>query len=235
MTDFDTISGEMIIELIDELIKNRTFVKVDVPGTSYERLTMITRKTGKGAMRKFEIDPPEGMKALLPPDGIRTLHFEFSNENKLPHRFRASVASFGETIWLTYPDTIRRYQLRNNFRIMIPGDTHCATIIQGTNVHMGVENISLGGMFCYCPDTFRTLLKMGLSVKNLQLRIAIGGKEHMLSIDSALVRRIEGRVRPKHFGIAFDFIGLKPETMKGLTQVVYGLQRNYLQNRLKNP
>lgn len=234
MTDFETISGKKIIELIDELIKNRTFVKVVVPGADYERLTVITRKKGKDAKRKFEIDPPEGMKALLPREGIATIHFEFSSENKLPHRFRASVASFGETICLNYPDTIRRYQLRDNFRIKAPDDTHCTTVVQGTIVHMGIENISLGGMFCHCPETFKVLFEMGLSVSNLQLKLTFGGKEHMLSIDTAIVRRIEGRVRPKHFGIAFDFIRLKPEAVKALTRIVYGLQRNYLQNRLKN-
>lgn len=233
MTEFENITGDKMFDLIDALIRDRTLLTVSIPESDYAKLTMIIGAKGKGASGKFEIDPPEGMATLLQQHPNAKVTFEFSNDLKLPHRFQTTVDSAGTEIWMAYPKAIRRYQLRNNFRIKAPDDAHCFATIQGRDIQMVIDNISLGGALCHCPNSSKSLIEMDQSIKDLVMKFSIGGKDLTLGVDGALIRRIESRARPKHFGLALEFVEIKPKSKKLLTQVVYELQRYYLQNRIK--
>jgi hypothetical protein len=54
-----------------------------------------------------------------------------------------------------------------------------------------------------------------------------------VSIQRTMIKRMEIRHRPKHFGLAFEFIQIKRDAKKLLVQQIYELQRAFLQNRLK--
>ncbi|MBT8342120.1 MAG: PilZ domain-containing protein [Desulfatitalea sp.] len=233
MSSIEYITGEKVAELIEELILLRTLVKISIPGSDYERLTLIIRFRRHGRTGRFEIDPPEGIQAAVAQIGTAPIQFEFTSENKLPHRFQAHAEPHGKRIWVDLPKRIQRYQLRNNFRIKAPSKAHCTFEYQEIKVRTFIDNISLGGALCHCPITVKSNLAMHQTLENLHLFFSFGGEQCSIDIASAEIVRIEKRARPKHFGLAVKFLQMDAEVEKQLTKVVYDLQRDFLKSRLK--
>lgn len=234
MSDFETISGDKAASLIERLKQSKVLVKVSVPKTDYGQLTVITDIAQHGGDQCFQIDPPQGFQSALDQSADKKLLFEFSSSNRLPHRFETIAKALDQETWFRFPDQIQRYQLRDNFRIKAPADA-CVTVdIEDTPVKMAVDNISLGGLFCHCPNSAKKSVEVGLKLIKLKLEIQFDGERRAVTIARAVVRRFDGRTKPKHFGVAFEFLSLKNEERKRLTQIIYDLQREQLRSRLKD-
>lgn len=234
MSDFETISGDKLNALIQNLKQNNILIKISIPKGDYGQLTVITDIREDSDGHSFQIDPPNGLLAALTKHPNHPLIIEFSSKDKLPHRFEAHLKETKDEIWFAFPEQIQRFQLRNNFRIKAPADAHITAIIDDTTVKMYVDNISIGGLFCHCPNTVKEKIVVGHKLKNISLMISYSDKNHMVKIGRAIVRRVEGRKRPKHFGVAFEFLTMKFDEKKRLTQIVYDLQREYLRNRIRD-
>jgi PilZ domain len=232
MTSYESITDRRVDELILDLIRNQTLVKVSTLNHAYEKLTVIIAADGEGADLSFKIDPPEGLISALRRDNQTVLKFEFTFNDRLPHRFEAPLREITDEVWLQRPHQIQRYQLRNNFRIKTPANAHAIGRVQDNEIRMIIENISLGGAFCHCPKSAKSMVVKDQIMENLDLFFSFEGASQMVTVEQAVVKRLEGRTRPRHFGVAFEFVKVKPEVQKRLTQIVYDLQRNFLKNRL---
>lgn len=234
MANYEKIPGKKIHGLISALIKNRTLIKVAVPDIDYEQLTIVTgAKKGIGGPC-FQIDPPDGLAQAIQDNSIKSLFFEFSAEDRLPQRFEAAVKEAATEIWLRYPEIVKRYQLRNDFRIKVPPNAYATLFIAETKVEMVIDNLSLGGIFCHCPNRYKDLVSVGLQCGSIDMAFSYGGQRQIVSADRGVVCRLEGRTMTRHFGVAFEFTHLKANTRRRLTQIVYDLQRDYLRNRSRN-
>lgn len=233
MSDFETISGDKAANLIEILKQSKVLVKVSVPKTDYGQLTVITDIARHGGDQYFQIDPPQGFQSALDQSADQKLRFEFSSSNRLPHRFETVAKTLGKETWFLCPEHIQRFQLRDNFRIKAPADAHVAVNIGHTPVNMTVDNISLGGLFCHCPNSVKQSVEVGLKLSQLKLGIHFDGEGRAVTVSRAVVRRLDGRTKPRHFGVALEFLSLKNEERKRLTQIVYDLQREQLRSRLK--
>lgn len=231
MASYEKVPREKVGGVLDALIRNKTLIKVVAPDIDYERLTIVT-EAGRGRGGEcFQIDPPEGLAEALQKNAIDSLLFEFSTEDRLPHRFEASVKESATQIWLWYPDHIKRFQLRNNFRIKAPDDANATILIGDTKAKMIVENLSLGGIFCHCPNRHKELITNGLQCGSIDMVFNFEGRRQTVSVDKGIVRRLEGRTVARHFGVAFEFTHVKIDAKKRLTGIIYDLQRSYLKNR----
>lgn len=233
MSSHEKVPREKIGGLLDALIKNKTLIKVMAPEIDYERLTIVTEARRRRGGECFQIDPPEGLAEAVQKNAIDTLSFEFSTEDRLPHRFEASVIESETQIWLWYPDHIKRFQLRNNFRIKAPADANATILIGDTKAKMTVENISLGGIFCHCPNRHKELISDGLQCGTIDMVFNFEGQRQMVSVDKGIVRRVEGRTLARHFGVAFEFTHVKADAKRRLTSIIYDLQRSYLRDRFR--
>ena len=232
------LSGPKTAEIIAWLATSHTLIKVSLPVGDYEGLTMIIETDQPEGHPVFQIDPPEGLIDEMSKGSQSEpmmLHFEFAGEDRLPHRFETPVASINaQHLWLHYPAEIQRLQLRDNFRIKAPSNAELVVPMEDRNIHMAVDNISRGGAFCHCSNVLKLRFSMGMSCDRLKLSIHMVGGSHTMAIDRAVVRRIERRVRPKHFGVAFEFTKIRPEARKQLTKIIYDLHRQFLKNRIKS-
>ncbi len=234
MSNFEVISGDKAADLINMLQRGNVLVKVSVPRSDYSQLTVITDIQKQIGNHYFRIDPPQGLHAALDQKSDKKLLFEFSSDDKLPHRFESLIKTLDKEMWLHFPEQIQRFQLRDNFRLKAPGDAYVTGTVNETPVKMIVDNLSLGGLFCHCPNAAKPHIEVGLKLKNLTLEIFFAGQGHAVTVGRAVVRRLEGRTQPKHFGVAFQFLSITNEDKKRLTQIVYDLQRDYLRNRVRD-
>lgn len=234
----ERISAQKADHLIAWLEASRTLVKISVPHKNFERLTLITDRGHRDGRPAFAVDPPEGLAdAISMPeeDAPPMLQFEFSGEDRLLHRFETRMIDHVDRhLWLGYPEEIQRYQLRDNFRIKAPSKAELALQIDDQTIQMAVDNISLGGIFCICRNNLKQMFSPEMPFYRLLLQINLIEQRHIIAIDRAVVRRLEKGVRPKHFGIAFQFTTMKSEAREQLTKVIYDLQRQFLKNRHHN-
>jgi hypothetical protein len=235
MADFENIKGQKVFDLLQNLIKSKTLIKLSIINKDFERLTVLLAiQVEKAGLIRFQIDPPEGLWVALQKLHRPALRFEFLSRDHLPHRFDVPFEDGGDEGWLPGPEVIKRYQLRNDFRLKAPANAYATALINEAEFRMSLDNISLGGFYCHCPNSAKALLFKDQIIKNIALVLVLDGEYRMVSIDCAVVRRIEGRTRQRHFGVAFEFAQITAEAQKGLVQLVYGLQREYLQMRMND-
>ena len=234
MTRFETIEGAKIDAIFDHLIQERTLVKVSLPHSPYENLTLITAVKEDGKPKAFCIDPPEGLVENLRQTKTDRLAFEFTGPDQLLHRFEAFPTSGSETsIWFDYPQRIERYQMRNNYRVKAMAGSHADLNIGDQHVRMQIDNLSLGGVYCLCHKKIKPLLEIKQRLNHMELNIILKSGTFVSTIDKIQVIRIETQARPRYVGIAFEFIKMKKDVKKKLVQYIYELQREFLQSRLK--
>lgn len=234
MTEFETIEDPKIDKILYQLMQDRTLIKVSLPEMAYENLTLLTDIQEDDKVKSFCIDPPKGLLDCLGQAQTDRLFFEFTGPDQLIHRFEAQpTASTKSELWLQYPQAIDRYQMRENFRVKALSGSYAKLQIEDRTIRMEIDNLSLGGIFCICPKTFKSLLEDAPRLEDMELTITLNNDLFVANIELVLVKRIETQVRPKYFGIAFEFKKMHKEVRKRLVQHIYDLQREFLQTRLK--
>ena len=234
MMPFEKIENHKILELLQHLIKDKTLVKVSLPKDEYESLTVVTELRDQDSLPQFRIAAPEGLAAVLKDKNAPHLNFEFTARDHLNHRFEAQLRALTQSdVWLTCPDHIKRFQMRRNFRINAPRGAELAVTIDDTDIRMVIVNISLGGAFCHCLNTHKPLVENHRRIEDLDLVFTLRNKSKTIQIQAAEIRRMDLHARPKHFGVAYEFVQIGKQAKKQLTQQIYDLQREFLQNRLK--
>jgi c-di-GMP-binding flagellar brake protein YcgR len=234
MDYFEKIEGKKVFELFQELVKARTMIKVFVDGTDYERLSVVMEIDGDSKDFLFRIDPPEGLLSTLKIKQTTLLGFEFTGRDSLTYKFDTRVTSaIDEPVWLAFPDHIRRFQARNNFRIKAPRGAEFFVTIENVEICMTIDNISLGGTFCHCSNLHKELVEANPLLTDIRLQFTFLDQSVEVEIMSAERRRMTPSYLPKKFGVAYEFIKMKNDAKRQLRQQIYELQREYLQNRLK--
>jgi c-di-GMP-binding flagellar brake protein YcgR len=234
MARFEIIEGAKIDTIFDHLIKERTLVKVSLPNSPFENLTLFTGIKEENKQKAFCIDPPEGLIENLRQIKADRLAFEFTGPDQLLHRFEAPPTSRSEkAIWFEYPQSIERHQMRNNFRVKVMTGSYVDLNIDDRHVRMQLDNLSLGGVYCLCQKKFKPLFEIKQRLNHMELSIVLKNGTFVSSIDKVQVIRIETQARPRLMGIAFEFIKIQNDVKKKLVQYIYEMQREFLQARFK--
>jgi c-di-GMP-binding flagellar brake protein YcgR len=234
MSTFENIDGNKLLSIFQLLITQKIFIKVHLPQVDYESLTLVTDTRNEDRQPTFMIDVPKGLHKALAETKSNRLSFEFTSSDKVTHRFISDIETISKSaISLLYPAFIQRHQQRDNFRVKAPYDSHAIVTIDDNKIRMEIDNVSLGGVFCYCQNKYKSLITQGLELTGMELYFTLKNQCVNVSIQRTIIKRIESRHRPKHFGVAFEFIQIKKDAKKILVQQIYELQRAFLQNRLK--
>lgn len=233
MPNFENIEGNKISNIFRQLIKQRILVKVFLRKCDFENLTLVTAAQDDGKVQTFRIDAPKGLHAAIAEAETTILSFEFTSTDHVAHRFDAEIDAVSRNdVSLRYPSFIQRRQQRDNFRVKVPSDSHAVVTIEDTQIRMEIENISLGGLYCYCPNRHKQLLSPETELSDMELSFMLKCDCCTIQIQRVQVKRTEPKHRPRHFGVAFEFIQIKRNAKKQLVQQIYELQRVFLQNRL---
>jgi c-di-GMP-binding flagellar brake protein YcgR len=235
MTTFENLNGDKLFLIFQQLVNQKILIKVYLPQVEYESLTLVTDTCDEDRRPIFRIDVPKGLLAAITESKSKQLSFEFTSTDKVSHRFKSDIATIeNKSISLLYPQLIQRHQQRDNFRIKAPYDSNATILVEDKLIRMEIDNISLGGAYCYCPNKYKSTMVQGLELTGMELIFNLKSQSSHIMIQNTAIKRVESRHRPRHFGIAFEFIKIKKDYKKQLVQLIYDLQRAYLQNRLKN-
>lgn len=236
MPQFESIEGSKRFAIIEALMKNKILVRLTLPSGDYESLTLVTDIQDNNTDPVFLIDPPEGLFDEIARTKSTAFLFEFHSINHVTHRFESELrAVANDSVTLGFPQLIRRHQQRNNFRIKTLHDSYASVCVGDANVRMDIENISLGGVCCLCRNTYKSFFEENLRLSDMGLYLTLRSECFIVPIQRIEVRRLEIRPKPKHFGVAFEFIKINREAQKRLVQQIHLLQREFLQKRLKMP
>lgn len=232
----NNIEGKQLLDLFYKLIKEQTLLKVSLPKTDFESLSvLVDLKVDSEYGHLIEIDMPEGLISVMrPPYNTNRLNFEFTGEDHLTHHFEAVVKqSIEKSIWLTLPTVVKRFQMRNNFRIKVHEDSYATLASETSPIRMEIDNLSVGGVYCFCANMHKSTFKVDSKLEHMALNITTRRDCFMVHVDQVIVKRIESWMRPKHFGVAFEFSQIQKSIRQQLIRHIYDLQRDFLQGRLK--
>lgn len=228
------IEGNLLLDLFYRLIREQTLIKVSLPDTAFESLTVLTDLKMEKDAHLFQIDMPEGLISAMQAVDSTAITFEFTGDDRLTHRFEAIFDTVTEkSIWLSMPAAVQRFQMRNNFRIKVHQDSYATIETEEATVRMEIDNLSVGGVYCYCANKHKALMQLENKLEHMKLYITARRDCFLVPIDQVIVKRIEPWMRPKHFGVAFEFIQIQKSTRQLLIRQIYDLQRDFLQGRLK--
>lgn len=231
---YENLEGPKILSIISQLVTDKTLVKVSLEHSAYASLTLVTETRKSSPNHLFYIDPPKGLLEAVAENNSKMIHFEFSSSDGVIHRFDALIDHISDSqVILQLPSFIQRHQQRDNFRVKAVFDSYATLSIDDTELRMEIDNVSIGGIYCYCPTKYKPMFSVEQIHQNMTLFITMEAECFVVPIEQVRVNRMESKYKPKQFGMAFEFIRMKRDARKTLVQQIYELQRYILQNRLK--
>ena len=237
MEEPEKIEGKILLDLLKGLQKNRTLIKMNVPGKDFERLTMITRIRPIRRNPFFLIDLPQGFKESVADIKDLEMQFEFTGEDKVNYSFRTSGREiYRDEIRVRFPTVINRYQRRGDFRIDIPPQTKLHVQVKSTMLKMKVLNISLGGTLVglagpWAVSKNKKVFDVGDYLKDIELVFPLKGKDFRVHIEKAMAVRLEEGPSKAKNCCALQFVSMEEKEERALTELIYKYQRQFLKTK----
>jgi c-di-GMP-binding flagellar brake protein YcgR len=232
MFDLDKISGNRILNILEQLRDDHTILNIHVMGIEFDWISIIL-DISDDKKPCFFIDSPEraNPESSLSP-GERCF-FEFSDDNKIRYSFITTIArNLGKKLKFNFPEFIERSQRRKSFRVTVPSGTKLNYRNNEDTFKLDTINVSEGGVLASLKDTkhVNSIFFEG----NKLNRLSLSTNENSLiniNIRSAEVVRVDkinvsGRV---HYGI--KFIDIDKSEQDKLKNFIYYCQRRVLKKR----
>jgi c-di-GMP-binding flagellar brake protein YcgR len=237
MDDYGKIRGAKIAETLQYLKDKRVLVKIAVQGAAFESVSVLTDIDLSGKPLRFCIDPPEGLRDALQLKKKCVLDCEFNGEDKVLYNFKLAIEDWDGRYWFPLPSEIERIQRRRNFRLEAPMGTSLILRQLEPPMKLLVLDFSLGGLLCMVESLRsgsgkRQVLFKGRTLNNLDLTFESEEGIDVINIMRARIVRTGRNPKTNHQQYAFEFVALDRNEKKKLTEVLYGMQRKLLQQRL---
>lgn len=239
MGEAGKVQGEKLTELFNALIEKKIIISMNVVGAGFDRLTCITGITNDENGNHLLVDPPDDFEEAAAVKDLWHLRFNFNGPDQLEYIFNTRGGEISEQgLKIPFPEHVERLQRRRNFRV---------NAFTGTRMHFNLKkiqgvldliNISLGGAYgILVKHNFKfirgSVLKMDQQVYGIS--VVFPGDETVsdetINVERAEVKRVEYDQDRGFYRYAFEFKEMGKTEQQRLTQIIYGLQRKYLQRR----
>jgi hypothetical protein len=239
MGEAGKVQGGKLTELFSELIAKKVIISMNVVGAGFDRLTCITGMLKDPGGNHLLVDPPDDFEAAAAAKDLWHLRFNFNGPDNLEYIFSTRGGAICEQgLKIPFPEHVERLQRRRNFRV----DT-----LSGTRMHfklnkikgvIDLTNVSLGGVYgALTKHNFKFMrgpvLKMDQQVYDVSM--VFPGNRDMrgitIHVKKAEVKRVEHDQDHGFYRFAFQFDEMEKKEQNKLIQVIYDLQRWYLQRR----
>jgi len=239
MQEPEKIEGENIADILKTLKKDKTLIKMRLPGKDYECLTIITNVFPYKNKSAFMIDSPKDFQPAFGDLKDVKMHFEFTGKDNLSYTFKTSGGEIHhDEIKIKFPGFINRKQRRKDFRLEVPPGTRLHVKINSKLLKMTVLDVSLGGTLIalvghMSESENEQLFKIGECFEDIELLFPMDGKSFKSKIKKAtIVRVVKGSLKPKNC-CALQFVSIDRNEEKALTKFIYKYQQQFLRKRLR--
>lgn len=235
----EKIEGKNIADILKTIKKDKTLIKMRLPGKDYECLTIITDVLTSRHKSAFMIDSPKDFQPAFGGLNDIKMHFEFTGKDNLSYTFKTSGGEIhNDEIKMKFPDFINRKQRRKDFRLEVPPGTSLHIKINSKLLKMTVLDVSLGGTLIALVGQMsesenKQFIKIGECFEDIELIFPMEGKSFKSQIKEAtIVRVVKGSLKPKNC-CALQFVSIDKNEEKALTKFIYKYQQQLLRKRLR--
>jgi c-di-GMP-binding flagellar brake protein YcgR len=237
MEDPEKIEDKNMLNLLKALQKDKTLIKMNLPGRDFERITIITRVRHRRQNPVFLIDYTKGFREAVGDVKDVKMHFEFTREDKVNYYFNAyGWEIYSDEIGVRFPEFIERIQRRKDFRLAVPTDTKLLSQLDSTRLEMKVLNVSLGGTLALLVGRKESLeeepiFNTGEYLSDIEMVFSLEEGDLRIHIERAMVVRLEENPSTKKNYCALQFVSMEEKEEKTLTEFIYKYQRRILQKK----
>ena len=233
------VRGEKLTELFNELVDKKVIISMNVVGAGFDRLTCITGVTEDADGNHLLVDPPDDFAEAAAVKDLWHLRFNFNGPDQLEYIFSTRGGVLGEQgLKIPFPDHVERLQRRRNFRVNTLAGTQMHFKLKKIHGIIDMINVSLGGSYGVLTKTnFKfvrgPVLKMDQQVYDVSM---VFPSDHDMPgntvyVKKAEIKRVEHDRDHGFYRYSFEIKEIEKEEQNKLTQVIYDLQRWYLQRR----
>lgn len=216
---------------------NGTYIRLRIPGRSYERLVVVSAIQTDAGKPLLAIDCPDGLTDVLSAmDGLR-LDFEFTGEDELGYRFSITQATVqGDTFMMAVPTDLQRVQRRKDYRLTAPLGAVFYVTTGDQRKRVKMLDLSASGTSGILislksgtpqPPPF----EIGQTLFNLKLELPGEDTAMLIPIRECEVRRVEDLPQRGRYRLAVAFTSMDTEHRTILKEYLYDQQRHMLKIR----
>ncbi|MBR9986234.1 MAG: hypothetical protein KFF68_10010 [Desulfosarcina sp.] len=240
MGEAGKVQGEKLTELFNELVAKKIIISMNVVGAGFDRLTCITGVTSAADGSYLLVDPPDDFEGAAAVKDLWHLRFNFNGPDQLEYIFGTRGGEFCEEgLKIPFPGHVERLQRRRNFRVNTLTGTQMHFQLKKIQGVMDLINVSLGGGYgVLTRHNFKFMrgpvLKMEQQIYDVSL-VFPGDHDRpgiTVGVKKAAVKRVEHDQDRGFYRFAIEFAEMEKQEQNKLTQVIYDLQRWYLQRRM---
>jgi c-di-GMP-binding flagellar brake protein YcgR len=233
MDNAERVTGQNLINMIETLKKEKTIIKLLIPGAGIEGLSIVVGiKTGD-SQPGFIIDFPAGVGiGIFYAQGSRIV-IEFNDREKINYRLRSVIASVTkQQIFIAIPEFIQRLQRRNFFRIVSPIGTRVIINDGNKKYELDVIDISEGGALISHPVKYHDENKFFKgAVTPLLILHKNGNSIQSIKVNKAEIIRAGKVVETGNFNYALKFLDYDKKDADILRNFIYSCQRRMIQKK----
>ena len=233
------ISGTNVKNIIEQLYKNKSFIKIKLPNSDCEILSVVTNLRVFNNKSFIAIDQtPDFMAALTINNDSKELFIEFSGEDGISYDFKSNNLELDyDSIWIEFPEFVYRYQKRDDFRVSTPDGAKIIMADNTLNSRFSLVDISLGGALIKSikkkqDHSGNLRFSIGETLDNFKLVIPLKAETVEINIKEAqVVRSFRQKKIFIYYGLYFNCVNSTEK--QTLVKVIYEIQRFFLANRIK--
>ncbi len=239
MGEAGKVQGDKLTELFNELVAKRIIISMNVVGAGFDRLTCITGITTDAGGSYLLVDPPDDFEGAVAVKDLWHLRFNFNGPDLLEYIFSTRGGKFCEQgLKIPFPEHVERLQHRRNFRVKTLTGTQMHFQLKKIHGVIDLINVSLGGVYgVLTKHNFKFIrgpvLKIDQQIYDVSL-VFPGDHDrpgNTVYVKKAEVKRVEHDQDRGYYRFALEFDEMEKQEQNKLTQVIYDLQRWYLQRR----
>ena len=239
MTGAEKIQGKKLIRLMEQIQREKIMLSMRLVGQNYERLTMVTRIPKDENASFFAIDPPRDFRSTASKLGTWEIHFNFNGPDNLEYIFTTSGGKFYDNeIQINFPDYIERLQRRRYFRLSVPAGTKFFFESDQVQREINLINISMRGALGLLKtfnekDQKKPIFKKDDYLKNIKIIFPSDTENNMreVNVNKTIIRRAEHDPQKNMDLYAFEFVSIDRDQERRLIQIIFNLQRLFLQKK----
>ena len=237
MEDPEKIEDKNLLNFLKALQKDKTLIKMNLPGKDFERITIITSVRHRRQNPFFLIDYTQGFREAVGDVKEVKMHFEFTREDRVKYSFSTyGWEIYRDEIGVRFPEFIERKQRRKDFRLAVPPDTKLYSQEDSTLLEMKVLNVSLGGTLAVLfgrKEGYKEepIFNTGEYLSDIEMVFPLEEGDLRIHIERAMVVRLEEDPSNKKNCCALQFVSMEEKEEKALTEFIYKYQRRILQKK----